>query len=225
MKYLIQKGDNLYQISKKYNVSVEDIIKSNPQLNPYNLIIGTYIYIPMINNFKQGNQLKEKMRVVWEQHVFWTRLLIVSIVEHLMDEPETTARLLRNANDLADLYRPYYGNEVANTIAKLINDHLVIADKLVHAIISNNSNEVNNLNVSWYKNADEIASALSSINPYYNKEELRQMLYTHLDLTKEEVTNRINHNYKKEIEVFDEVEKEALMMADYFTEGIYRQFS
>ncbi len=165
------------------------------------------------------------MREIWEQHVFWTRLLIVSITEHLNDEPDTTSRLLRNANDMADLYRIYYGSEVADVIAKLINDHLVIAANLVHAIITGNSNEVNNLNASWYKNADEIASALSSINPSYNQEKLRQMLYTHLDLTKEEVTNRINNNRKKEIEVFDEVEKEALMMADYLTEGIYRQFN
>lgn len=225
MNYRIQKGDNLYEISKKYNVSVEDILKKNSQLNPYNLIIGTYIYIPTINTFKQDNQLKENMRSVWEQHVFWTRLLIVSIVEHLKDEPETTARLLRNANDLAGLFSPYYGNEVANIIANLINEYFVIADKLIHAIINNDINEVNTLNESWYKNADDIVNALSSINSYYDKEELRRMLYIHLDLTKEEVRNRVNHNYKKEIEVFDNIEKEAIMMADYFTQGILKQFS
>lgn len=225
MNYLIQQGDTLYEISKKYGISLNDILKSNPNINPYNLIIGTYIYLPTINNFKKDIRLKEKMREIWEQHVFWTRLLIVSIIDRLNDEHETTSRLLRNANDMADLYRTYYGNEVASIIAKLMNEHLVIAANLVHAIISNNTNEVNNLNASWYKNADEIASSLNSINPNYDQATLRQMLYTHLDLTKEEVTNRINLNYKKEIEVFDEVEKEALMMADYFTEGIYKQFN
>lgn len=225
MNYLIKKGDNLYEIAKTYNANVEDIMKANPHLNPYNLVIGTYIYIPKSNTKKEDYHLKEEMRSVWEQHVFWTRLLIVSIIDHLKDESETTNRLLRNANDLANLYKPYYGNNVADTIARLITEHLVIAAKLVHAIINNNNQEVSNLNTSWYKNADEIAIALSSINPYYNKEEIRQMLYTHLDLTKEEVMNRINHNYKKEIEVFDEVEKEAIMMADYFTSGISKQFS
>lgn len=219
MNYLIQKGDNLYQISKRYNINVNDLIKHNPHINPQNLHINTYIFIPTTSN-----NLENNMRKVWEQHVFWTRLLIISIIEHLNDEPTTTERLLRNAKDLADLYKPYYGDIVANTIEKLITDHLVIADKLVHAIISNNTTEANKLNVEWYNNADDIANALSSINPYYNKEELRKMLYTHLDLTKEEVTNRINHNYKNEIEVFDEIEKEALMMADYFTEGIQKQY-
>lgn len=225
MNYLIKKGDNLYQIAKKYNISVEEIIKNNFQLNPYNLTIGKYIYIPMNSNFEQYNQLKENMRIVWEQHVFWTRLLIISIVEHLNDELETTDRLLRNAKNLADLYRPYYGNEIADTIDRLINEHLVIASKLVHAIVNNDMNEANTLNENWYKNADDIASALSSINPYYNKEEVRKMLYIHLDLTKEEVMNRLNHNYKKEIEIFDNIEKEAIMMSNYFTQGIQEQFN
>lgn len=219
MNYLIQTGDNLYQIARRYNININELIKNNPHLNPYNLHIGTYIYIPMVYN-----NLKNNMREVWEQHVFWTRLLIISIIEHLNDETETTERLLRNAKNLARLYNPYYGDNIANTIEKLITDHLVIADKLVHAIIDNNTNETNKLNTDWYKNADDIANALSSINPYYNKEEIRKMLYTHLDLTKEEVTNRINRNYKFEIETFDKVEKEALMMADYFTNGILKQY-
>lgn len=224
MNHLIEKGDNLYQISKKYDVSIDDIIKNNQYLNPYNLKIGTYIKIP-INNQEGPYNLKEEMRKTWEQHVFWTRLLIVSIIEHLKDEPETTERLLRNATDLSNLYKPYYGSSIAKIISDLITEHLVIADKLVHAIINKNDGEAKNLNIEWYKNADKISEALSGINPYYDKNELRKMLYTHLDLTKEEVTDRINHNYKKEIETFDNVEKEAIMMADYFNNGINKQFN
>lgn len=224
MNYVIQKGDTLYDLAKKNNVTVDSILKENPQLNPYNLIVGSFIQIPMSSN-KINSNLKENMRQAWEQHVFWTRLLLVSISEHLADEPETTERLLRNANDLGDLYRPYYGNNVANIITNLIREHLIIGGDLIHAVVDNDILKINELNTKWYQNADMIADSLSSINPYYNKEELREMLYMHLDLIKDEVANRVNRNYKREIEVFDEVEKEAIMMADYLSQGINRQFS
>lgn len=224
MNYVIKSGDSLYAIAKKYNTTVDNLMKTNHNLNPYDLKVGTFIKIPITNNIHYRDNVKEKMRNVWEQHVFWTRLLIISIIERLNDEPETANRLLRNATDLANIYRPYYGEKIANTIDKLITDRLVIGSKLIHALADNDIREANKLDIEWYKNADAIANALSSINPYYNEEELRRMLYEHLDLTKDEVTNRLNRNYKKEIEVFDNVEKEAIMMSDYLSNGINRQF-
>jgi len=50
------------------------------------------------------------------------------------------------------------------------------------------------------------------------------MLYTHLDLTTDEVSKRLAGKYKEDIEAFDAVEREAVMMADVFTEGIVNQF-
>jgi len=44
--YTIKKGDNLHEIAKKYNVSVDEI-KSGRKLNPRNLKPGTKIIIPV----------------------------------------------------------------------------------------------------------------------------------------------------------------------------------
>jgi hypothetical protein len=69
-----------------------------------------------------------------------------------------------------------------------------------------------------------MAEAFSSINPNYNREELREMLYRHLELTTQEVAMRLTGKYRADIEAFNKVEQEALMMADYFTSGIMKQF-
>ena len=50
------------------------------------------------------------------------------------------------------------------------------------------------------------------------------MLYTHLDLTKEELANRLAGRYVEDVNSFNRVEQEAMMMADYFVNGIVRQF-
>lgn len=40
-------GDTLYLIAKKHKVKLDDIMKANPNLDPYNLLIGTELCIPM----------------------------------------------------------------------------------------------------------------------------------------------------------------------------------
>jgi len=75
-----------------------------------------------------------------------------------------------------------------------------------------------------YINADKMAAAFSSINPYYRLEDIHKMLYNHLNLTAQEVALRLAGQYADDIDAFDAVEKEALEMADYFSQGIMRQF-
>ena len=76
----------------------------------------------------------------------------------------------------------------------------------------------------WYRNADEIAEFLSSINPYLEKKKYRKMFYTHLALTKQEAVYMLQKNYKADIEVFDKIEAQALEMSDMIAGGIVKQF-
>ncbi len=48
-EYMIRPGDTLYNISLQYNVPISAIMSVNPNLNPYNLIVGEVILIPYSN--------------------------------------------------------------------------------------------------------------------------------------------------------------------------------
>jgi len=162
--------------------------------------------------------------MVWEQHVYWTRMLLLSIAERLKDQPEVTARLLRNPYDIAKIYMEYYDEDIAKKIAQLLTEHMQIGADLITALRDKKTAAADTLNHQWYINADKMAAAFAGINPYYNREDLRHMLYKHLALTTQEVTLRLAGNYKADIEAFDKVEKEAIEMADYFSSGIMKQF-
>src|SRR5262245_34680160 len=56
------------------------------------------------------------MRQLWEEHVTWTRLFIVSFVADLPDLQPTTDRLLQNQVDIGDAIKPYYGRAAANQL-------------------------------------------------------------------------------------------------------------
>lgn len=169
-------------------------------------------------------RLLEKMNLVWEQHIMWTRMLLISIAENLKDLDATQARLLQNPKDIADIFRVFYGDSVANTIQNLLTEHLVIGKDLIVALKNNNQTQAAILNKKWYKNADDIANALSSINPFYPKNEIQKMFYEHLQLTTDEVNFRLKGDYPADIKAFDMVQKEILNMSHFLVKGIVKQF-
>lgn len=57
VSYIIKPGDTLYNISLQYNVTVKEILKINPFLNPYNLLVGQKICIPLDEKFCPNGQV------------------------------------------------------------------------------------------------------------------------------------------------------------------------
>ena len=169
-------------------------------------------------------QLSNQMRQYWFEHVLWTRLLIISIVDSLPDTDAVIRRILQNPNDLASLFAPYYDNEVAHTISRLLTEHLDIGADLIKALKAQDDVKAKQLDAQWHQNADQMAKAFAALNPHTDEQMLRQMLYHHLALTSQEVNMRMASNYIADIATFDQVEQQALDMADTFTNGIIQQF-
>ena len=229
--HTIQPGDTLYNLALMYGTTVQEILNTNLALDPYSLRVGQDIYIyPHSNNpydywisINQVNLLLN-MNLAWLEHVLWTRMLLISIAENLKDLEPTKARLLENPRTIANVFRKYYGNNIANTIQKLLTEHLVIGGDLIVALKNGNQKLAQELNTKWYKNADDMADEFSRINPFYSKEETRNMLYEHLRLTTNEVSAHLKKDYAADIRAYNAVQKEALHMSDFFVDGIVKQF-
>ncbi len=225
--HTIRPGDTLYNLAMQYGTTVQNIIDTNLALEPYSLRVGQQIYIyPNEHYWVSINEVRllEQMNLVWEQHIMWTRMLLISIAENLKDLDATQARLLQNPKDIADIFRRYYGNMVANQIQELLTEHLVIGKELIVALKNNNQEQATKLNTKWYQNADSMAEAFSSINPFYPKEVIRKMLYDYLKLTTNEVNARLKGDYAEDIKAYDMVQKEILKMSQFFVMGIVQQF-
>jgi hypothetical protein len=163
-------------------------------------------------------------RQLWEDHILWTRMVIMNIADTPGGTNESVTRLLQNYNDMEDAMRPYYGNETAEKFGDLIQEHLIIAANLVTAAKAGNSTAAAALEKDWYANADEIATLLSSINPNWDKQAEIDMWHSHLATTKEEAVARLTKNYTADVAAYDKVHEQALMMADMQSSGIIKQF-
>jgi hypothetical protein len=167
---------------------------------------------------------RQDMRKLWEDHVTWTRLAIISLTTGSPDTEATVGRLLRNQDDIGDAIAPFYGEEAGNQLATLLREHITIAAELIAAAKAGNQPEVVRQQARWETNADEIARFLNNANPRWKLGETRTMLHEHLQLTTREVVARLQSDWTADVAAYDEIHRQALHMADMLSTGIVAQF-
>jgi hypothetical protein len=169
--------------------------------------------------------LRLTMRKLWEVHITWTRLFIVSAAASLPDLDPTTRRLLRNQDDIGDAIRPFYGDAAANQLTTLLREHITTAAELVGAAKAGDSARAADAQARWYANADAIAAFLNSANPAsWPLDSMQSMMREHLDRTLAEAVARLQGDFDADIAAYDEVHDQILMMADMLTDGLVAQF-
>jgi hypothetical protein len=168
--------------------------------------------------------LKSDMRKLWEDHIIWTRNVILNIIDELPGTPEAVSRLLQNQTDIGNAIKPYYGTAAGNQLTSLLRDHITIAAALLTALDDGNTGAYNTQWALWVTNADAIAALLSSANPNWPQAEMQDMMHDHLNATAAEALARKIANYTGDVTAYDNVHVQILEMADMLTEGIVKQF-
>ncbi|WP_449599256.1 glycosyltransferase [Paenibacillus sp. Marseille-Q9583] len=169
-------------------------------------------------------ELKDNLRKLWSDHVIWTKNYIVSAFANSEDKEKVLARLLQNQQEIGNVYKPYYGEAVGDKLAQLLREHILIAGKVVAAVLAGNQADLEKYNKEWYDNADDIAKFLSAQNPKYSYEQLKEMFHEHLELITDDVTARAKKDWDAEIVAFDKGLEHMIMFGDILTEGIVKQF-
>ena len=168
--------------------------------------------------------LHNAMRQLWEEHIVYTRNFVISALAGLEDTGKVAERLLRNQDDIGNAIKPVYGEEAGKKLAALLKDHILIAAEIVTAAKAGNNDGVAKGEARWTANADDIATFLSSANPNWPIQDLKNMLYKHLAFTTTEVVSRLNKDWPADIEAYDKGHEHMLMFADMLTVGIVKQF-
>jgi hypothetical protein len=170
-------------------------------------------------------QLRTDMRKLWEDHVTWTRVYIISVGAGLGDKDVAAQRLLQNQVDIGNAIKPFYGDEAGNKLTALLKEHILGAADLLAAAKANDQAKVATQKARWYKNADDIAVFLSGANPKnWPAATLKSEMKMHLDVTLQEALDRFASKWAEDIKDYDRVHEHILGLADTLTSGIAAQF-
>ncbi len=169
-------------------------------------------------------ELRIGLRDLWVDHVVWTRQYIVAAATDAPDTDFAGQRLLNNQEDIGDAIKSFYGDEAGDKLTSLLKDHILIAVDLLNAAKAGDSVGLEEAEERWYDNADDIATFLSNANPNWSKEHMVSMLNEHLSITKAEAVARLTGDYATDVVAFDEIHRQAMIMADELADGIVKQF-
>ncbi|HSB80155.1 MAG TPA: hypothetical protein VLM91_15345 [Candidatus Methylomirabilis sp.] len=167
----------------------------------------------------------QAMRKLWEDHVTWTRLYIVSVAGGLPDADLTAQRLLQNQADIGNAIKTFYGEEAGNQLTGLLRDHILGAAELLAAAKAGDQAKVDAASQKWYANADDIAVFLNRANgKAWPLADMKMGMKMHLDLTLREAVNRLQGRYAQDIRDYDEIHEHILGLADLLSTGLIAQF-
>ena len=169
--------------------------------------------------------LRRDMRQLWEDHIVWTRLAIISLITDAPDTEATVGRLLSNQTDIGNAVKPYYGKAAGDKLTAELRQHILIAADLVAAAKAGDQAKLADAQSRWEQNANGIASVLNSVNPrFWKLATMKAEMHMHLALTTEEAVARLNGDWKADVAAYDQIHRHILHMSDLLSAGLVKQF-
>ena len=169
--------------------------------------------------------LRQGMRKLWEDHITWTRLAIISLTTDAPDTEATVGRLLANQTHIGDAVKPFYGEAAGNELTRQLRLHILIAADVVAAARAGDQAGLADAQARWLANADDIAAVLASVNPkYWELATMKAEMHKHLDLTTQEAVARLQGTWNADVAAYDQIHEHILHMSDLLSSGLVKQF-
>jgi hypothetical protein len=170
-------------------------------------------------------ELHAALRKLWEDHITWTRLAIISLEGGTPDTDATVARLLRNQVDIGNAIKPYYGARAGDALTRLLRSHILIAADVIAAAKAGDQAKLADAQKRWTANADQIASLLHRVNPrHWPLATLKAEMHMHLRLTTNEAVAHLQGRWNADVAAYDRVHRHILHMSDLLADGTVAQF-
>ena len=162
---------------------------------------------------------KNQMRLAWLNHITFVKFYLTAFFENLSSQNAWKRAVYQNMNEILNLFAGSYPQNVMRGLRSLMEQHLKLTDAVAAELKKDLAYSGESME-EWYKNAEEIAALLSRQTPAYDEEELRKMLYGHLDLERQQMEAYLDGDYETDIRLFMQSERHILDLADDLAAGL-----
>lgn len=162
------------------------------------------------------------VRRLWTDYFFWTRYYIYSLMLDQSGLSYTAARVLRNAIDFAEVFTKFYGEAVSARFEELLRRHIQLLSEIATTIRTGQDYSV--LEEPFYQNANDIAHFFAEINPYWDEETWRDLLYARFNAEEALMCRLNNRDFEGAVTLYEQGYNLVRDIASYMIEGISGQF-
>ena len=171
---------------------------------------------------KSETELRSSMRTLWESRATLLRAYIVSEMNESRDTDEAKDKLLKNARDLGASIQPYYGYFARSILTGFLKNDVLLTVKVIKSAKLGNKVDLDWNKDNWYANAFLLAGFFA-ITHNQTKEDLKDMLYKHLDLTMGEIEAILKKEEKKDLDYYEKDRAHMVMVSDVLVDGLVKQ--
>lgn len=172
---------------------------------------------------KSETELRSSMRILWESRATLLRAYIVSEINNRRDTDEAKDKLLKNARDLGASIQPYYGYFARSILTGFLKNDVSLTAKVIKSAKLGKKADLDWNKDNWYSNAFLLAGFFA-ITHNQTKEDLKNMLYKHLDLTMGEIEAMLEKDEAKDLKYYEKDRAHMLMFSDVLVDGLVKQF-
>ncbi len=170
-------------------------------------------------------ELRLALRDLWTGHIFWVRNVVLATKSGDTEAAKVAEdQVVQNAKDIAGAVASFYGKEAGDKLFGLLAGHYGAVKDYMNAAFSGNADAKNAAVDKLKKNADEIATFLSSANPNWPKETLLALLVAHGGHHIEQIDAIAAKDYVHEAQVWHTMKNHIYTIADALAAGIEKQF-
>jgi len=168
-------------------------------------------------------ELVDELQTLWVLYVVLQRSALlgdffnapaqIPAQNRVLQIPEEFHNVLIGANfdeQFADQFRNYFSNRIN------------IESNIIKAMISQDQNEIDYYVREYTKNADVLAELMGRY-PYWNESRWKELFYTDIRLFLDEILAILTGNYEKEIDIFEQILRNAQIIGRYMASGLTRR--
>jgi hypothetical protein len=169
-------------------------------------------------------ELRLEMQHMWETHVHDLHNLIAAEINDLPETPVILEKSLMDVDKMAFSLQPFYGQEAAANLDRLLRLHETTAYNYVKAAEEGNQEGMRTALADSAAVVDQIAQCLSSLNPNWPYEAVKTLFQTHVNDLVNITDLKLAANFAGELDAVDTAVQHARLTADVITDGLVAQF-
>lgn len=175
-------------------------------------------------NYYSTEDLRNTLRLLWSNLATWTRFYLVSKLAKLDDTIFISNKIYELVFQIANVYRIYYGNDIADKLGQLLKDFIDHSINYIDNLTSTDVHLLNDIKYKWQASGSTLSNYLGIINPYMDTKVLYNLFYNYIDLTIHQIDRRYEKDYVNDIVQYELLEYLTLNVADISWNGFISQF-